>query len=122
MTRWATVEVFIPASMRWSSLTATEVTLRLTVSQSVSLGVKSHLRLMTRHLLLFDSYGLCDERTHLSYAYAAGSHQCSLSQVWVPLDLWQYFTLSDMRLPFSLPPTTRRVMVEVFDPASTRVF
>jgi hypothetical protein len=28
------------------------------VSQSVSLGVEPHLRLMTRYLLLFDSYGL----------------------------------------------------------------
>jgi hypothetical protein len=26
-----------------------------------------------------------------------------------------------LRLPFSSPPTTRRVAVEVFDPASTRV-
>jgi hypothetical protein len=34
---------------------------------------------------------------------------------------WPYFTVSDLRLPFSLPPTTRRVTVEVFDPASTRV-
>jgi hypothetical protein len=35
-----------------------KVTLRLTVSQSVSLGVEPHLRLMTRYLLLFDSYGI----------------------------------------------------------------
>jgi hypothetical protein len=34
-----------------------KVTLRLTVSQSVSLSVEPHLGLMTRHLLLFDSYG-----------------------------------------------------------------
>jgi hypothetical protein len=33
-----------------------------------------------------------------------------------------YFTLSDSRLPFSLPPTIRRVTVEVFDPASTQDF
>jgi hypothetical protein len=37
------------------------------------------------------------------------------------LDSWPYFTVSDSRLPFSSPPTTRRVTVEVFDPASTRV-
>jgi hypothetical protein len=49
-----------------------KVTLRLTVSQSVSLGVEPHLRLMTRYLLLFDSYGLVflwgalsDERTDI---------------------------------------------------------
>jgi hypothetical protein len=35
-----------------------QVTLRLTVSQSVSVGVEPHLGLMTRHFLLFDSYGL----------------------------------------------------------------
>jgi hypothetical protein len=35
-----------------------KVTLRLTVSQSVSLGVEPHLGLVTRYLLLFDSYGL----------------------------------------------------------------
>jgi hypothetical protein len=34
-----------------------KVTLLLTVSQSVSLGVEPHLGLMTRYLLLFDSYG-----------------------------------------------------------------
>jgi hypothetical protein len=35
-----------------------KVTLRLTVSQSVNLGVEPHMGLMTRYLLLFDSYGL----------------------------------------------------------------
>jgi hypothetical protein len=39
----------------------------------------------------------------------------------VPWDSRPYFTVSDLRLPFSSPPTTRRVTVEVFDPASTRV-
>jgi hypothetical protein len=47
------VEVFDPASK-----VKVKVTLRLTVSQSVSLGVEHHLGLMTRYLLLFDSYGL----------------------------------------------------------------
>jgi hypothetical protein len=37
-----------------------------------------------------------------------------------PWDSQQYFTVSDLRLPFSSPPTTRRATVEVFDPASTR--
>jgi hypothetical protein len=32
---------------------------------------------------------------------------------------WPYFTVSDLRLPFSSLPTTCRVMVEVFDPVST---
>jgi hypothetical protein len=35
-----------------------KVTLRLTVSQSIRLGVKPHLGLITRYLLHFDSYGL----------------------------------------------------------------
>jgi hypothetical protein len=35
-----------------------KVTLRLTISQLVSLGVEPHLGPMTRYLLLFDSYGL----------------------------------------------------------------
>jgi hypothetical protein len=56
-----------------------KVTLRLTVSQSVSLGVEPHLGLMTRYLLLFDRYGLVflwgalsDKRTGLFFVYAAG--------------------------------------------------
>jgi hypothetical protein len=35
-----------------------KVALRLTVNQSVSFSVESHVGLMTRYLLLFDSYGL----------------------------------------------------------------
>jgi hypothetical protein len=38
--------------------------------------------------------------------------------VLVPWDLRPYVTVSDLRLPFSSPPTTRRVTVEVFNPAS----
>jgi hypothetical protein len=58
---------------------------------------------------------LSDERTDLSFKIAAGPCQQ------VPWDSRPYFTVSDSRLPFLLPPTTRRVTVEVFDPASTRV-
>jgi hypothetical protein len=104
-----------------------KVTLRLSIGQSVSLGVEPHLGLMTRYLLLFDSYGLVlwgalsDERTGLSFVYAAGPRQRSHSRVRVPWISRPYFTRSVLRLPFSPPPTTRRVTVEVFDPASTRV-
>jgi hypothetical protein len=42
-----------------------KVTLRLTVNQSVCLGVEPHLRLMTRYLLLFDSYSLVMVGPHL---------------------------------------------------------
>jgi hypothetical protein len=57
----------------------------------------------------------------VSFACAAGPCQCSLSRVLVPWDLCLYFTVSDLRLPFSSPPTTRRVTVEVFDSVSTQV-
>jgi hypothetical protein len=64
---------------------------------------------------------LSDERTGLSVVCAAGPCQRILSRVLVPWDLRPYLTVSDLRLPFSSPPTTRRVTVEVFDPASTRL-
>jgi hypothetical protein len=101
--------------------------MRLTVSQSVSLGVEPHLGLMTRYLLLFTSYGLVlcgalsDKRPGLSFVHAAGPCQLSLSRVRVSWDSRPYFTVPDLRLPFSSPPTTRRVTVEVIDPASTLV-
>jgi hypothetical protein len=63
---------------------------------------------------------LSDERTGLSFVCAAGPCQRILSRVLAPWVLRPYFTVSDLRLPFSSPPTTRRVTVEVFDPASTR--
>jgi hypothetical protein len=53
---------------------------------------------------------------------------CCLAAAWrIPLlpaqqDSWPYFSVSDSRLPFSSPPTIRRVTVEVFYPASTRVW
>jgi hypothetical protein len=63
---------------------------------------------------------LSDERTGLSLTIAAGPRQRSDSRVRSPWDSRPYFTVSDSRLPSSTPPTTRRAMVEVFDPASTR--
>jgi hypothetical protein len=63
---------------------------------------------------------LSDERTGLSFTIAAGARQRNHSRVGVPRDSWPYFTVSDLRLPSSSSPTTRRVTVEVFDPASTR--
>jgi hypothetical protein len=64
---------------------------------------------------------LSDERTDLSFTIAAGPRQRSHSRVRIPWDWRPHFTVSDSRLPFSLPPTTRSVTVEVFGPASTRV-
>jgi hypothetical protein len=75
------------------------------------------------------------------FTISAGPLHCSHSWVRVPWDSLPYFTVSDSRLPqpggpgtriyipqekdspvipFSSPPTTRRAMVEVFDPASTQ--
>jgi hypothetical protein len=59
---------------------------------------------------------LSDERMGLSVTIAAGPHERSHSRVRVPWDSRPYFTVSDLGLPFSSPPTTRRVTVEVFDP------
>jgi hypothetical protein len=56
-----------------------------------------------------------DERTGLSFTIAAGPRQCSHFRARVLWDSWRYFTVSDSRLPFSSPLTTRRVTVEVFD-------
>jgi hypothetical protein len=64
---------------------------------------------------------LSDDRMGLSFVYAAGSCPNSLSRVLVPWDLRPYYTVSDLKLPFSSPPTTRRVTMEVSDPAATRV-
>jgi hypothetical protein len=56
----------------------------------------------------------------LSFTIDAGPRQRSHPRVRVPWDSRPYFTVSDSRFPFSSPPTTRRVTVEVFEPASTR--
>jgi hypothetical protein len=102
------------------------VTLRLMVGQSVSLGVEPHLGVTIRYLLFFDSYGLVFvgrpfwREDASAFLYAAGPCQRSLSRVRVPEYSRPYFTVSDLRLPLSSSPTTRRVTVEVFDPASTQ--
>jgi hypothetical protein len=104
--------------------------LRPTVSRPVCLGIKHPsgaydqiflpfgIRLTVTFLIPW--VALSNERTGLSFVCAAGPCQHSLSRVLVPWDLRPYFTVSVLRLPFSSPPTTRRITVEVFDPASTR--
>jgi hypothetical protein len=64
---------------------------------------------------------LSDERTGLSFPIATCPRQRSHFRVGVHWDSRPYFTVSDSRLLFSSPPTTRRATVEVFDPASTRL-
>jgi hypothetical protein len=61
-----------------------------------------------------------DQRTGLLFTIAAGACERSHSGFRVPWDSRPYFTVSDSRISFSSPPTTRRATVEVFDPASTR--
>jgi hypothetical protein len=104
-----------------------EVTLRLTVSLSVSLGVEPHLGLMTSiyycltvMVLFFVGRPLWREGGPV-FCICCWPLPASLSWVRVPWNSLPYFAVSDLRLPFSSPPTTRRVTVEVFDPASTRV-
>jgi hypothetical protein len=89
------------------------------VSQSVSVGVERHLELMTRYLLLFGSYGLVSVGRPLwreNGSVFCICCCCSFSRVRVPWYSRPYFTVSDLRLPFSSPHTIRRVTVEVFDP------
>jgi hypothetical protein len=50
---------------------------------------------------------LSDERTSLSFTVSAVPRQRSHSQVSVPWDSRPYFTVSDLRLSFSSPYTTR---------------
>jgi hypothetical protein len=57
---------------------------------------------------------LSDERIGLSFIIAAGPRQRSHSRVRVSCDLQPHFTVSDLRLPFSLLPMTRRATVKVF--------
>jgi hypothetical protein len=98
--------------------------LRPTVSRPVYLGIKHPSGAYDQIFItcvtvtvLFLWGALSDERSGMCFVYAAGPCQRSLSRVRVPWGLRPYFTVSDLRLPFSSPPTTRRVTVEVFDPS-----
>jgi hypothetical protein len=102
--------------------------LRPTVSRPVCLEIKHPSGAYDQIFItcvtvtvLFLWGALSDERSVLYFVCAAGPCQRSVSRVRVPWELRPYFTVSDWRFPFPSPPTTRRVTVEVFDPASTRV-
>jgi hypothetical protein len=63
------------------TVTQVKVTLRLTVSQSVSRGVEPHIYYSLTVTVLICGGALSDERTGLSFLYAAGPRQRSLSRV-----------------------------------------
>jgi hypothetical protein len=105
-----------------------KVTLQLTVSQWVILSVERRLGAYDQIFIArwqLRSYfsevpSLTRGRVCLLYILLALA--IVVFQVRVSWDSWSYFTVSYLRLPFSSPPTTRRVTVEVFEPASTRVW
>jgi hypothetical protein len=121
---------------------------RPTVSQPVYLGVQhpsggprpDFYCCQTVAVLLMCGV-LSVERTGLSITIAADPRQLSHSRVRVPQDSWPYFTLSNLLgqvpvfisprkkvaqlcprhwIPLSSHPTTRRVRVEILEPASVR--
>jgi hypothetical protein len=85
---------------------------RRSVGQSVLVS-STHLGLTTRSLLLSDCCRFVDMGRSLSQLLLT---LASLN----PVGLAPCFTVSDSRIPFSSPPTTRRATVGVFEPASTR--
>jgi hypothetical protein len=127
----AHAELYSQLTVNWQLLTnwvkaQVIVTLRLTVSQLVLVsspiwGSWPDIYYWLTVTVLYLWGALSDDRTALSFVYAVGPCQRSLFRVRVPWDSRLYFTVSDLRLPFSSPLTTRRVTVQVFDPVSTRV-
>jgi hypothetical protein len=88
-----------------------KVILRLTISQSVSLGIEhpsgAHDQIFFSYMkvtLLFNWGALSDERTGLSFILAAGPCQRSISRVRVPWDSRPYFIVSALRTGRPLPP------------------
>jgi hypothetical protein len=78
-----------------------QVTLRLTFSQSVSLGVEPYLGLVSKYLLLFDSYGLVLVGRPVWLDSGSVVFICcwplpaQFSRVRFPWNSRPYFTLSD---------------------------
>jgi hypothetical protein len=71
------------------------------------LGPDFYYRRTAAGLLMWGA--LSDERTDLSFTISAGPRQRSHYRLPVPWVSRPYFTVSDSRLPFSPPRTTRRV-------------
>jgi hypothetical protein len=104
----------------WDCVTTDGQSVSLSRNKHPSVGLGPDSYHCERFACLLMWSALSDERTGLSFTIAASPRQGSHSRVQVPWDSWPYFTISVLWLPFSSPPSTRRVTVEVFDPASTR--
>jgi hypothetical protein len=98
----------LPIPILWSNLprVKVKVTLRLTVNQSVSLGVEPHLGLMTRYLLLFDSYGLVIVGRPLwredGSVFCICCWSLSAQSLWGPSPLWRATIFYSLRFETSL--------------------
>jgi hypothetical protein len=99
---------------------------RRSAGQSV-LEQSTHLRLTTRSWLLSDICGFVDLGRPLLREDGSVVYNCCWSSPAQsfsgpsPVGLVAIFYCLRFKTSFSSPPTTRRVTVEVFDPASTRV-
>jgi hypothetical protein len=122
------LDLWLPTGLNWTDLSVESESYVTTDSQSASLSWnKLHIWGLRPDFYYCQTIAgllmwgvLSDERTGLSFTIFAGPRQRSHSRVRVPWDSLPNFTVSDSRLPFPSPPTTRRVTVEVFDPVSTR--
>jgi hypothetical protein len=110
-------------TQRKSTTLSLSLILLPTVSRPVRLGIKHPSGAYNKICITVWQLQVCwcggavsDERTGLSFTIAAGPRQRSPFRVRLSRDSWPYFSVSDSRLPFSSPPTTRRATVEVFDP------
>jgi hypothetical protein len=115
------------SSLNWLWLSLSRVLYydRRSVGQSV-LGYSTHLGLTTRSLLLADICGFVDvgrslwrEVGSVVYIRYWSSTAQSFSGT-SPLGLVTIFYCLRFEIFLSSPPTTRRVTVQVFNPASTR--
>jgi hypothetical protein len=93
--------------------------LRPTVSRLVCLGIKHPSGAYDQAFITVRQLRACWCGT-LSFTITPCPLQDNHFRVRVPWDSWPYFTFSELRHLITSSPTTRKVRVEVFEPASTR--